>query len=72
MVLTSRLQSYENPRRWSCRRKVATLRSVVVRGWMPSRIAACSAGSPNASQPIGWSTLKPRIRLVRATMSVAV
>ena len=35
-------------------------------------MAAFSAGSPKASQPMGWSTLKPRIRLYRATTSPMV
>ena len=32
-------------------------------GCTPLSIAAFSAGSPKASQPIGCSTLKPRIHL---------
>ena len=32
-------------------------------GWMPRSRAAFSAGRPNASQPIGCSTEKPRARL---------
>lgn len=35
-------------------------------------IAYCSAGKPNASQPIGCNTLKPCIRLSLARISVAV
>ena len=31
-----------------------------------------SAGRPKESHPMGWSTLKPFMRLKRATMSVAV
>ena len=38
-------------------------RRVVMAGWTPVWMAYCSAGRPNASQPIGCSTLKPRIRL---------
>ena len=38
-------------------------------GWIPRLIAAFSAGSPNASHPIGWSTLCPRIAANRATAS---
>jgi hypothetical protein len=34
--------------------------------------AYCSAGRPNASQPVACSTLKPRMRLYRLRMSVAV
>ena len=45
---------------------------VVTAGCTPVWIAYCSAGSPNASHPIGCSTLNPFIRLCRETMSVAV
>ena len=45
---------------------------VVIDGWMPVLTAYCSAGNPNASQPVTCSTLKPRMRLKRLTMSVAV
>ncbi len=34
--------------------------------------AAFSAGRPKASQPIGISTLKPRMRSWRASMSLMV
>lgn len=34
---------------------------VVIAGWVPVSMAYCSAGSPKASQPIGCSTLWPRI-----------
>jgi len=40
-------------------------------GW-PLFIAAFSAGSPNASQPIGISTLYPRMRRCRAITSLIV
>ncbi len=39
-------------------------------GWMPRLMAAFSAGSPRASQPIGCMTLKPRIVLQREMTSV--
>ncbi len=39
-------------------------------GWMPRLIAAFSAGSPRASQPIGCITSKPRMVLQRAMTSV--
>jgi hypothetical protein len=45
------------------------LSNVDVSGWVPVWIAAFSAGSPNASQPKGCSTLKPRIRFMRAMTS---
>ena len=32
-------------------------------GWTFCFIAAFSAGRPKASQPMGWSTLKPLARL---------
>ena len=35
-----------------------------VAGWCCSACAAFSAGRPNASQPIGWSTLKPARALI--------
>ncbi len=35
-------------------------------------IGAFSAGSPNASQPIGWSTLNPLARMKRASTSPSV
>ena len=45
---------------------------VVFAGWTPVAIAYCSAGSPNASHPIGCSTLNPLSLLYRQMMSVAV
>ena len=51
---------------------VAMLRSVVSRGWPPSRIAAFSAGRPNASQPIGRSTVQPFRRRKCVTTSPIV
>ena len=47
----------------------AMFSSVHVSGCVPFLIAAFSAGRPNASQPNGCSTLKPRIRFMRATTS---
>ena len=44
--------------------------SVVTEGCCPVWIAYCSAGSPNASYPMGCRTLKPSIRFRRAMMSV--
>jgi hypothetical protein len=41
-------------------------------GAWPLFIAAFSAGSPNASQPIGISALYPRIRRWRYIMSLIV
>ena len=38
-------------------------------GCMPPLIAAFSAGNPKASHPNGCSTLKPRMRFMRATTS---
>ena len=38
-------------------------------GWMPRSIAAFSAFSPKASNPIGCSTLYPFIRMKRAWAS---
>jgi hypothetical protein len=51
---------------------VAMLRAVITDGCSPVRSARRSAGSPKLSQPIVCSTLKPIIRLARATTSVAV
>ena len=45
---------------------------VQVNGWPPLLIAAFSAGSPNASKPIGKNTLKPCIRRNRASASLGV
>jgi hypothetical protein len=57
------------PSRWSCPFMCAMLASVQVSGCVLFLIAAFSAGSPNASHPNGCSTLKPRIRFMRAMMS---
>ena len=48
------------------------LRIVHSRGWKPPLIAAFSAGSPNASNPIGRNTFSPCIRWNRAIASVGV
>jgi hypothetical protein len=40
----------------------AMLSYVHFAGGTPFAIAAFSAGRPKASQPMGWSTLNPRIR----------
>ena len=45
---------------------------VQARGCPPLLIAAFSAGSPNASKPIGKNTLSPCIRRKRAIASVGV
>jgi hypothetical protein len=47
----------------------AMFSSVHFSGWVPCLMAAFSAGSPNASQPKGCRTLKPRILFIRATTS---
>ena len=48
------------------------LRIVHSRGLKPPLIAAFSAGSPNASKPIGRNTFSPCIRWNRAIASVGV
>ena len=48
------------------------LRGSRLPGWTFFSIAAFSAGIPNASQPIGWSTSKPCIRRKRASTSPIV
>ena len=52
-VATSLSQSYENPSDWSCSRNLPTFLVVVSLGCVPVSMAYCSAGSPNASHPIG-------------------
>jgi hypothetical protein len=52
--------------------KIAMFAVVVFAGCVLVWIAYCSAGRPNASQPIGCSTLQPLARFQRDTMSVAV
>ena len=45
---------------------------VITRVHVPGLDRVLLRGRPKASQPIGWSTSNPRIRLKRAMMSVAV
>ena len=47
-------------------------RSVLFRGWTPSRIAAFSAGSPNESNPCGCMTCIPFRARKRVTTSPIV
>jgi len=47
----------------SCLRMVAMFWRVHWAGGTWFSMAAFSAGSPKASQPMGWSTLKTRARL---------
>ncbi len=42
---------------------------VQIAGCVPRWMAAFSAGRPKESQPIGWSTWRPRIHWKRATAS---
>jgi hypothetical protein len=56
-VANSRLQSIASPSDWSCFFMYAMLSCVHLAGGTPFAIAAFSAGSPNASQPIGCNTL---------------
>mmetsp|Transcript_27935 Transcript_27935/g.65201 ORF Transcript_27935/g.65201 Transcript_27935/m.65201 type:complete len:273 (-) Transcript_27935:352-1170(-) len=72
VVASSRSQSYEKPSDLSCRLKLAIFCLVVTAGCVPVATACCSAGSPNESHPIGWSTSKSRIRQYLAMMSDAV
>jgi hypothetical protein len=51
---------------------VAMFRSVISRGWPPSRIAAFSAGSPKESKPIGCRTCIPLRRRKREMTSPIV
>ena len=51
---------------------LAMLASVLMRGCWPVWRACSSAGSPNASKPIVYSTLKPHMRLKRTYTSVAM
>jgi hypothetical protein len=61
-VTTSASQANVAPivRNW--RRIFSMFDIVQVNGWPPLRMAAFSAGRPNASKPIGKNTLKPCIR----------
>jgi hypothetical protein len=51
---------------------VSMLRSVLTRGWTPSRMAAFSAGSPNESKPCGCMTCIPFRARKRVTTSPIV
>ena len=59
--LTSK-EAQQVSRALSCCLNRSMFLRVVSLGWVPVSSAYCSAGSPKASQPIGWSTLKPRMR----------
>ncbi len=61
-MTTSAFQSQPAPIVRSWRRMVSMFVIVQSRGLMRFLIAAFSAGSPNASNPIGMNTLSPRIR----------
>ena len=71
-MTTSRSQENIAPivRNW--RRMTSMFCIVQVNGWPPFRMAAFSAGSPNASKPIGKNTLNPCMRRKRARASVGV
>jgi hypothetical protein len=71
-VTTSALQSNVAPIVRSWRRMLAMFDIVQSRGLMLFLIAAFSAGSPNASNPIGRNTFSPCIRWNRAIASVGV
>ena len=71
-MTTSASQSNVAPMLRSWARMVSMLRYVHSRGWILFLIAAFSAGSPNASNPIGRKTLSPCIRRKRAIASVGV
>ena len=62
--------SWLRPIRRNCRRMLATFSAVVIAGCWPVCTANCSAGSPNASKPIVYSTLCPVMRLNRLNTSV--
>ncbi|GIV00633.1 MAG: hypothetical protein KatS3mg014_2248 [Actinomycetota bacterium] len=64
-----RVQSKDIPIRRKDRACCSMLAYVHSFGGIPRRIAAFSAGRPNASQPIGCRTLYPRIAAYRATTS---
>ena len=59
----------EAPSDRNCSRQWAMFLSVHSAGWIPRSIAAFSALMPNASKPIGNSTLCPFIRMYRASQS---
>jgi len=62
-VASSRLQSIDSPIDWSWRFMMAMFSAVHLAGCVFLSMAAFSAGRPNASQPMGCSTLKPLARL---------
>ena len=62
-VAISRFQSIDSPSGFICARIAAMFWYVHSPGATPRSIAAFSAGSPKASQPIGCSTLNPRAAL---------
>ena len=71
-MATSRDQSIAQPIAWHWPFMNAMLSRVHLPGATPFFIAAFSAGRPKASQPIGISGLKPRIRSCRYIMSLIV
>jgi hypothetical protein len=60
------------PSDFSCCFMYAMLSYVHFAGGTPFAIAAFSAGRPNASQPIGCSTLWPCMRMKRVSTSPIV
>ena len=71
-MTTSWSQANVAPIERSWRRMTSMFLSVHSRGLKPPLMAAFSAGSPNASNPIGRNTLSPCIRRYRAIASVGV
>ncbi len=71
-VVTPRCQSKRKPSESSCARICAMFCVVHAAGDTLRSMAAFSAGSPKESQPIGWSTSKPRMRCTRAMQSLRV
>ena len=67
--MASRFQSNIGPMERSCPRIRSMFSHVQIAGCTLLLIAAFSAGSPNASKPIGNRTLKPFIRMTRALAS---
>ena len=62
MVESSCRQSNMPPMRMSWRRKFAMFRGMSSAGWVPTLSAKFSLWMPNASNPIGSKTSKPRSR----------
>jgi hypothetical protein len=62
-VASSVDQSMEMPSELTSSLKVLMFFGVRTAGCTPSLMAAFSAGSPNESQPKGWSTSNPRLRV---------